>query len=129
MNAIVAKETGRRVRRRRIFEVKEWDEEEEDGVERSGVWRWWLVIGMVGVGVVVVVVGSNHQIGLHTQKQQQQVLCFVRVRRVTMNHGWMKKSVVTCGFTSFNFVCFCLELSIFRFFFLLVFHSSYNHIF
>lgn len=63
MNAIVAKETGRRVRRRRIFEVKEWDEEEEDGVERSGVWRWWLVIGMVAV----VVVGSNHQIGLHTQ--------------------------------------------------------------
>lgn len=52
---MVAKETGRRVRRRRIFEVKEWDEEEEDGVERSGVWRlwlWWLVIGMTVVVVV-----------------------------------------------------------------------------
>jgi hypothetical protein len=84
---MVAKETGRSVRRKRIFEVKEWEEEEDDGVERSGVWRWWLVIGMV---VVVAVVGSNHQIGLHTQKQQQQqqVLCFVRVRRLTtMNHG------------------------------------------
>lgn len=46
---MVAKETGRRVRRRRIFELKEWDEEEEDGVERSGVWR--LVIGMVTVVV------------------------------------------------------------------------------
>ncbi|GAU20825.1 hypothetical protein TSUD_120170 [Trifolium subterraneum] len=58
MNAMVAKETGRRVRRRRIFEVKEWDEEEDDVVERSGAWRWWLVIGMVAV-VVMVVVGME----------------------------------------------------------------------
>jgi len=37
MNAMAAKDTGRRVRRRRILETKEWEdeeEEEEEGFER-----------------------------------------------------------------------------------------------
>lgn len=40
MNAMVAKETGRRVRRRMILEVKEFeedDDEEDDWVDRRGV--------------------------------------------------------------------------------------------
>lgn len=39
--AMAAKDTGRSVRRRRIFEVKDWEEEEEEGVERRDAWSWW----------------------------------------------------------------------------------------
>jgi hypothetical protein len=113
MNAMVAKETGRRVRRRRIFEVKEWDEEEEDGVERSGVWRWWLVIGMVAV-----VVGSNHQIGLHTQKQQQQVLClFCESEESDDNESWMDEEVSHMWFYFFQFCLFLFGTKYFSSFF------------
>lgn len=63
---MVAKETGSRVRRSRIFEEKECEDDEEDGVERRGAWSWWLVIGMVVVVVADAVVHTPN--GSHTME-------------------------------------------------------------